>query len=123
MKLTQRFAYYFGGFSIGLILLMFFLSGKKTSCDYGLDARVLKNINSKPLVFSDEVKYIIQEKGIDTITINYVLQKGDINFTSDSRKKPCGIYSIEGRHNNKDIVLLVENCDSIVTLKDLKIEY
>lgn len=124
MKLVQRFAYYFGGFSVGLILLAFFLNGKKASCSYGLDARVLKNINSKTILFSDEAKSIIKEKGIDTIAINYVLFKGDINFSnSDSRKEPCGIYSIEGEYNNKEIILLVENCDSIATLKDLKIEY
>lgn len=124
MKLAQRFAYYFGGFSVGLILLAFFLNGKKASCNYGLDARVLKNINSKTLLFSEEAKSIIREKSIDTIAINYVLFKGDVNFSnSDTRKNPCGIYSIEGEYNDKDLILIIENCDSIATLKDLKIEY
>ena len=47
MKLVYRFGFFFGGFSIGLVFLMFFLSGKKTSCAYGPDARVLKNIQIK----------------------------------------------------------------------------
>ena len=47
MSLMRRLGYYLGGFSIGLILLAFFLSGKRTSCDYGPEARVLKNIRTK----------------------------------------------------------------------------
>ena len=47
MKFIHRLGYYLGGFSIGLIFLAFFLSGKRASCDYGPDARVLKNIGQK----------------------------------------------------------------------------
>ena len=50
MTLIQRIGYYLGGFSIGLVILAFFLNGKKTSCSYGPDSRVLKNINSKKLI-------------------------------------------------------------------------
>ncbi len=47
MRLLHRIGYYLGGFSIGLIILAFFLSGKKTTCAYFPEARVLKNINTK----------------------------------------------------------------------------
>ena len=42
MKFINRLKFFSFGFIIGLILLMFFLSGKKTSCSYFPDARVKK---------------------------------------------------------------------------------
>ncbi|AUP77280.1 hypothetical protein [Flavivirga eckloniae] len=113
MKLIQRIGYYLGGFSIGLIILAFFLNGKKTSCSYGPDARVLKNIRSKKIVYNN----------LDSTAINYLLKKGSINFSeSKARQEPCGVYNIEGSFEKKDIVLIVENCDSIATITHLKIE-
>jgi len=121
MNLLKRFGYYFGGFAIGLVLLAFFLNGKKVSCDYGPDARVLKNINSKELVFSDEAKTFMSSKDIDTTKINYILYKGDINFSeSESRKIPCGIYQIEGEIGKKETALIVENCEKKATLQSIK---
>lgn len=92
MKLIQRIGYYLGGFSIGLIILAFFLNGKKTSCSYGPDARVLKNINSKTIVFNSLVFNYIDDKIIDSTEIRRILKIGDINFSnSDPRSKPCGV--------------------------------
>ena len=123
MKLIQRIGYYLGGFSIGLIILAFFLNGKKTSCSYGPDARVLKNINSKKIIYSNTVATYLSNKIIDSSEIQTVLKKGDINFSeSNTRQKPCGIYNIEGDFNEKEIVLTVENCDSIATILELKIK-
>lgn len=123
MKLIQRIGYYLGGFSLGLIILAFFFNGKKTSCSYGPDARVLKNINSKKIIHSPNFKQNMHSYQIDTTAISYVLKKGDIDFTtSNSRKKPCGIYNIEGSYNEKDIVLTIENCDSIATILNMAIE-
>jgi hypothetical protein len=122
MNLIQRIGYYLGGFSLGLIILAFFLNGKKTSCSYGPDARVLKNINSKKLIYSDAVLSVMDQQKIDTNTIKYVLLKGDINFNSDKsdpRKTPCGIYCIEDDYDDKEIALIVENCDSTATLLNL----
>ncbi|OYX27651.1 MAG: hypothetical protein B7Z06_03810 [Flavobacteriales bacterium 32-35-8] len=123
MTLLQRIGYYLGGFSIGLIILAFFLNGKKVSCSYGPDARVLKNINSKKIVYSDAVQLLMNEHQLDTSMISHVLKKGDINFSkSDPRHTPCAIYSIQGDFNEKDILLSVENCDSIATLLNLSIK-
>lgn len=114
MKLVHRIGYYLGGFSIGLIVLMFFLSGKKVSCDYGPDARVLKNINSKKL---DYTNTFIK----DSSAINYVLKFGDIDFSKSSpRKEPCGVYLIEGAYNDNLVLLTVENCDSTATVVQFK---
>ncbi|GGG48411.1 hypothetical protein [Bizionia arctica] len=120
MKLLHRVGYYLGGFSIGLVILAFFLNGKKVSCDYGPDARVLKNINLKQIRFSENIETAILNKKIDSLEIRGLLKYGDIDFSnSDTRKKPCGIYAIEGEINEKEILLTVENCDSIATIKDI----
>ncbi|MEL0456384.1 hypothetical protein WJN01_09110 [Flavobacteriaceae bacterium SZ-1-7] len=121
MKLIQRIGYYLGGFAIGLIILAFFLTGKKTSCSYGPDARVLKNINSKKLIYSQSVQNALNSYVIDSVEIDFVLKKGDINFSeSDPRKTPCAIYMVEGSTKNKEIFLTIENCDSTATIINLK---
>ncbi|MBQ0741249.1 hypothetical protein J9332_43965, partial [Aquimarina celericrescens] len=58
MKFIHRLGYYLSGFVVGIIMLMFFLGGKKTSCDWGLDARVLKNMRNKErIVEADALKF------------------------------------------------------------------
>ncbi len=123
MKLIQRVGYYLGGFSIGLIILAFFLNGKKTSCSYGPDARVLKNIRLKKITYSNHIQSNLENHNLDTVAINYVLKKGNINFSeSNARQKPCGMYTVEGDFEKKEIVFTVENCDSIATITNLKIK-
>ncbi len=122
MKLIQRIGYYLGGFSIGLVILAFFLNGKKTSCSYGPDARVLKNINLKTLNYSQNISDLFENKIMDTVDIKYILKKGDINFSeSNPRQEPCGVYIVEGMHNDYEVSLTVENCDSTATILSLKI--
>ena len=52
MRVIDRFGYYLGGFSVGLIFLGFVFSGKKTSCNYGPSARVKNNLLQKKIDFS-----------------------------------------------------------------------
>ena len=121
MSLLKRFGYYFGGFAIGLVILAFFLNGKKASCDYGPDARTLKNIRSKTLVYSTEATAYMTSKNIDTTNINFILFKGDINFSkSNSRKKPCGLYFIEANVNGNATGILVENCETTATINSVE---
>ena len=123
MKLIQRIGYYLGGFSLGLVILAFFLNGKKTSCSYGPDARVLKNIRLKKIIYSDIVNSELTINNLDSTALNYVLKKGNINFSeSNARQKPCGVYMIEGDYNEKEIVLTIENCDSIATITNFRID-
>lgn len=123
MKLIQRIGYYLGGFSIGLVILAFFLNGKKTSCSYGPDARVLKNINLKTLNYSESISNLFENKIIDTSDIKYILKKGDINFSeSNPRQEPCATYIVEGEFNDEDAILTVENCDSIATILNFKFQ-
>ncbi len=121
MKLLHRIGYYLGGFSIGLIVLAFFLNGKKASCSYSPEARTLKNIGTKTLVFSSKSKAFMTSENIDTLELNYILYKGDVVFSkSEPRKEPCGIYHIEGTLNKKDAALTIENCEKTATLKSIE---
>ncbi|MDD7885809.1 hypothetical protein [Flavivirga sp. 57AJ16] len=123
MKLIQRIGYYLGGFSIGLIILAFFLNGKKTSCSYGPDARVLKNIRLKKIIYGNHIQAHLQHYNLDSIAINHILKKGSIDFSkSKARLEPCGLYNIVGEFEKKEIILTVENCDSIATITHLEIE-
>jgi hypothetical protein len=56
MKFLYRLGFYFGGFSIGLIFLAFILNGKKTSCNYTPNARVIDNLLQKEIMISEDVK-------------------------------------------------------------------
>lgn len=123
MKLIHRIGYYLGGFSIGLIFLAFFLSGKRASCSYGPDARVLKNISTKQLVYSPNVLETINSKSIDSLTISKILNSGDVDFSEVNRNlDSCNIYIIEHEINDKTIALIVENCEAIATIKTIRIK-
>ncbi len=120
MKFIHRIGYYLGGFSIGLIFLAFFLSGKRASCSYGPDARVLKNISTKQLVYSPNVIELITNKSIDSLTISKILKSGDIDFSEVNRDlDSCKIYIIEQEINDKNIALTVENCETTATILDI----
>ena len=123
MKLIHRIGYYLGGFSIGLIFLAFFLSGKRASCSYGLDARVLKNISTKQLVYSQNVLELLKNRSIDTLTISEILKFGDVDFSKVDRDLDfCKLYIIEHEIDEKDIALTVENCETIATIMSVNFE-
>lgn len=118
MKLIHRFGYYLGGFALGLIILAFFFSGKRTSCDYFPDARVMKNIRNKERVYSQEALSTFDISQIDTTSISKILKTGDVDFSrSDKDKEPCPVYLITGRTEFHNLELWFENCDSIATLQ------
>ena len=123
MKLIQRVGYYLGGFSIGLIFLAFFLSGKRVSCSYGANARVIKNINIKPLKYSDESIQFMQSYSLDTTIIKNALLNGNVDFPYKKTEfDSCKIYLIENTIDKSEILLTIENCDSIATLKKIVIK-
>ncbi|SDG86856.1 DUF4258 domain-containing protein [Psychroflexus sediminis] len=118
MKFIHRLGYYLSGFVVGIIMLMFFLGGKKTSCDWGLDARVLKNIRNKERILSEEALVFFKDKQIDTSSISYILEAGDVNFKkSNIEAKPCKTYQVEGEAEEQKLGLIFENCDSTAVLK------
>lgn len=121
MKLIHRIGYYLGGFSIGLIVLAFFLSGKKTSCDYGPNARTIKNILIKQQSYSDETIASMAHYSIDTLMVSNLIKTGNVNFSeSETRTEGCKTYLIENTFEDQDLELRVKNCDSNATILSLE---
>lgn len=120
MKFAHRFVYYFGGFSLGIIILVFFLQGKKASCAYGPNARTTKNIATKPKLYSEEALAVMKEYDIDTLTVSNMIRYGDVNFSkSDARAIGCKTYIIDNTFKEKAFELNVKNCDTIVTIQSI----
>ena len=123
MNLINRFIYFFGGFSIGLILLMFFLSGKKTSCDYAPNSRVIKNINSKNIHYSSELHSAFLKNEITALRIQNIIKYGDVNFTkSETKLDSCKIYVIERSIDEINYSVQLENCTNVVKILTYTLE-
>lgn len=125
MKVIQRFGYYLGGFSIGLIMLAFFLKGSGTeipSCDYMPEARVLKNIRNKGYVVSENAEAFMRSINVDTLQLNRVLKEGKVVFDkSDPRRKPCGCFYIQSPNSEKvPIGIEVSNCEDQATITSVE---
>jgi hypothetical protein len=109
MSFIRRLGYYLGGFSLGLVFLFFFLSGKKTQCNYGPQARVINDISGKIWRFVES----------DSMNVNksIFLKKVNIDFSkSQIGIGDCNTYYLEnhlGAYNAK-------NCDSIVYFKKIR---
>lgn len=122
MKFYQRLAYYIFGFSIGLVFLFFILNGKETSCSYFPNARVLKDLRSKPFHYSDAAKEKLTQTWVDSVDIKNTLTYGDVDFSRSNIKDGSGkLYIIEGKNaKNENITVEVINYSDRVLLKDIK---
>lgn len=122
MKFVQRLGYYLGGFAIGLIILMFFLNGKDASCDYGPNARTVKNISSKPFSYSTDAQTFIDNQSLDSVTVINLVKYGSVDFSKSKTKlDSCKIYHIDNSYKEREIELTIQNCDSLSTV--LTIDY
>ena len=118
MKFVHRLAYYGLGLFFGIVILIFFLGGKKTSCDYSPNARVLKNIKIKERQFSSNSMDFFESNNIDTSMVSILLEEGDVDFNkSNTEAEPCNIYFVSGEADQNILELEIENCDSIATIK------
>lgn len=122
MHILKRVGYYLGGFSIGLILLAFFFSGKKTSCSYFPQERVLKNLRIKPYTLGPTATRDLITMQLDTVTVNRLLQLGEVDFgASETRREPCGYYVIVGEsEQGQPLKMEVENCEKEVMIVSLQ---
>ncbi|MBO0340902.1 DUF4258 domain-containing protein [Flagellimonas profundi] len=121
MAFLKRLGWYLVGLSIGLIFLVFFL--KKKSGEEGLDfcyfpnCRVLKDMRSKTLVFSED----LPEQYRDTLMVQAFLNDGDVDFgKSDTKSEPCKTYFISHEYNGKALELKAKNCEEEVTVENIE---
>jgi hypothetical protein len=120
MHIAKRFGFYGFGFIIGLLLLFFFLNGKKAGCDYGPDARTLKNIKIKQRVFSTQSLQDLKKNNLDTSAVSLLLRIGDVNFgESNTKLDSCKVYVIEGFINKINLKMRVKNCNKTATITSI----
>lgn len=123
MNIAKRFGFYGFGFIIGLVLLFFFLNGKKAGCDYGPDARTLKNIKIKQRVFSTQSLQDLKKNNLDTATVSSLLKLGDVNFgESNTKLDSCKVYVIEGSVKKIKLKMSVQNCKKTATITSIAVQ-
>jgi len=120
MSFLKRFGYYLIGLSLGSLLVLFIWKGKDVAFPYGPDARTLSSIRKKQIEYSKSAETIMTKSAIDTSYVNAILLHGDVDFgKSKARLKPCAEYFISGEHNEKNIDLYIQRCDSIATVQTI----
>lgn len=117
MVILKRLGWYLVGLSIGLIFLVFFLQKKaqETGVEfcYLPNCRVLKDIRSKPLSYSESGAAAIKSLELDSMAVSTFLKEGKVDFgSSDTEAKPCKIYRITHQLHGQHLQLTVENCAS-----------
>ena len=111
MNLGKRFLFYGSGFAMGMVLLIFFLGGKRASCNYWPEARVLGDIAKKSILLNDETRAALSNRELDTTEVMKIIRYGDVDFSlSDTDAKPCNIYHINGKKELEEVAIKVQNC-------------
>ena len=120
--LLHRFKLYGSGFALGIVILMFFLNGKKSRCNWFPNERILNIIRQKNIEYTPSINELIKTKKIDSTDINLFLMNGNIDFSkSQVKNKPCRKYWIDGQVKDKKATLHVKICDSIAYMDGLEI--
>lgn len=125
MPFIKRLGFYLAGLSVGLIFLAIFFKNKTESTGtefcYLPNCRVLKELRSKSISYSDAVSDMMAQEQLDSSDIAYFLHEGDIDFkNSDTRSSPCKTYRIAATIKDRDAMLLVSSCDSILVAERLE---
>ena len=119
--MKTRFTLYGIGFAIGIALVFFFLGGKKASCNWLPNDRILNIIQQKQISYSQTVNDALMTSETDSLDIMLILTRGDIDFSkSQVKNDPCRNYWIEGIKDQKDLFITVEVCDSTAVVKTLQ---
>lgn len=130
-KLLRRFGYFFMGFALGVVALTYINKQKGNIFFYLPNARTLRQLRlRKTLLIDESAKKTISQYQLDSMDIQYVLHKGDVDFfKSHPRVKPCPDYWIDITINKKkndqivknNFAFIFERCDSVATLKEIKV--
>ena len=115
----KRLGWYLVGFSIGLVFLVFIVKKKsgETSLEicYFPNCRVLKDIRSKPISYSDGLENRFSN---DSILWNSFFKEGNIDFgASDTKSEPCKTYIIK---NEGDQRISLKNCPEKVIVESFE---
>jgi len=114
MNFLYRLSYYLFGFIIGMFFLMFFFSGKKTSCNYFPSKRVKNDLLKKQIIIPSHLKkeFIFLN---DSILYSQI-SLGKIIFSESNvnEKDTCNTYRLE---LNKKYKMDIKNCPENILLE------
>ena len=117
MNFLYRLSYYLFGFVIGMFFLMFFFSGKKTSCNYFPSKRVKNDLLKKQIIIPSHLKkeFIFLN---DSILYSQI-SLGKIIFSESNvnEKDTCNTYRLELNESKKIYKIDIKNCPENIFLK------
>lgn len=123
MKLSSRLIYFMGGFLIGICILIFIWDKKNTKFPYMPDARVINDVNSKNVHYSNKLHTAFAKNIITASQIQDILKNGNVNFSkSNTKLDSCKIYVIEKKLSTKNYSISLENCNNEVKVFDYSFE-
>jgi len=113
------------GLSIGIVFLAVFLKRKTDTTGaefcYLPNCRVLKELRSHPLQYSEAVARLMAAGQVDSATIARFLHDGDVDFgRSEPNGEPCKKYLIRGAFEGKQQELRVDLCGEEVIAESLQ---
>ena len=123
MKLSNRLIYFTGGFLIGICILIFIWDKKNTKFPYMPDARVINDVNSKNVHYSNKLHTAFAKNIITASQVLDILKNGNVNFSkSNTKLDSCKIYVIEKNLSTKNYSISLENCTNEVRVFDYSFE-
>ena len=114
MDFSKKIKLFSFGLLLGTFFLITFLNGKKVSCNYGPESRVINNLKQKKWIFENE------KIALDSFDIIKFLENSNVNFNkSNTKKDSCRVYYLIGVRRYKEIIINAVNCSKIVKAKIL----
>ena len=119
--MRKRFTLYGIGFAMGIVMVLFFLGGKRAACNWLPNDRILNIIQKKQILYGEKIDEQLEETQADSLDIRTILKNGDIDFSkSRVKNEPCRLYWIQGQGKQSSLLISVELCDSIATVNSLQ---
>ncbi len=114
MDFSKKIKLFSFGLLLGTFFLITFLNGKKVSCNYGPESRVIKNLKQKKWIFENK------KIALDSFSVIDFLENSKVNFNkSNTKKDSCRVYYLKGVRRYKEIIINAVNCSKIVKAKIL----
>ncbi|MFA7448869.1 MAG: hypothetical protein WCY77_10560 [Weeksellaceae bacterium] len=122
MNFAKRLRFYLIGFSLGVVLVVFFFGPRSMQCSYFPNSRALEEAKIYPMTYSDQATAMMEAEGIDSLFLyKRILSKSKVTNlgTDEVRTKPCRTYRASYRED-KYYDIVFEICDKKTVLTEIK---
>ena len=118
MAFLRRLLFYILGIGLGTLIVIGLFGDRDFDYAYGPQARVKKLFRTK-IIDSISLNHVVLDLSADSIYYHAVT-KGKVDFSqSDTRKEPCGAYSLTFEYQETDYRMTIENCRDTVSVLEL----